>query len=339
MAGNRKSDHLRICLSEEVEFKRITPGWERYHFIHQALPEIDKEKIDLRINLLGKSLNAPIIISSMTGGNEVSLKINKNLAQAAQDLGLGIGLGSQRVALEDQSVDFSFQIRDVAPDILVIANLGAVQLNYGYGVEECKKIVEMIEADALALHLNPLQESIQPQGNVNFENLLPKIEKVCKSLKVPVIVKEVGCGISPQVALRLKDVGIAGIDVSGAGGTCWSIIEGHRASTTFKRDIGENFAEWGIPTAFSIKEVRKVLSSLLLIASGGIRNGIDMAKAIALGADTVGVALPLLKPASESKEAVRMKLEQFIEELKIAMFCIGAKDLAQLRKTPYLYEI
>ncbi len=217
MHNQRKSEHLRILLKEDVRFRNLTTGLERYHFVHQALPEINRDRVDLSTTLLGKHLSAPVIISSMTGGTEEAETINKNLAMAAQIHGLGMGVGSQRTALEEPSLSHTYQVRDVAPDILLLANLGAVQLNYGYGIEHCQRAVEMIEADGLILHLNPLQEALQPEGNTDFSGLLAKIEEVCRGLSVPVIVKEVGWGISEDVARKLADAGVAAIDVAGAG--------------------------------------------------------------------------------------------------------------------------
>lgn len=321
----RKTDHIQICLRQEIE-TGLT-GFEKYQFVHNALPEIDLEKIDTSTKFLGKKLSAPILISSMTGGTPEAKKINKNLAKAAQKMGVAMAVGSQRIAIENPKLASTFQVRDVAPDILLFANLGAVQLNYGFGIRQCQKAVEMIGADALVFHLNPLQEAIQPEGNRNFENLLPKIEKIVANLSVPVIIKEVGCGISEEVARKLYQVGVRIIDTAGWGGTNWAKIEGIRA----KNKLGETFSQWGIPTAESIIVCRKV-KGLTVIGSGGVRSGIEVAKAIALGADLVGLALPFLKPATKSRRAVEEKLAQLARELKIAMFCLGAKDIKDLGK-------
>jgi isopentenyl-diphosphate delta-isomerase len=275
----------------------------------------------------------------MTGGVEAAERINLNLAQAAQEMEVAMGVGSLRPALEDESLARTYQVRSVAPSILLLANLGAVQLNYGYGLEECRRAVEMIEADALVLHLNPLQECLQRKGDTDFSGLLAKVEEVCRGLPVPVVVKEVGWGISEEVAKRLAEAGVAAIDVAGAGGTSWSVVERHRASEERERDIARAFAQWGIPTADSIIMARKGAPHTPLIASGGIRTGVDVAKAIALGADACGLATPLLKPATSSPEAVRDELSQIIEVLRISMFCIGARDLSELKGTPRLVEI
>lgn len=331
----RKEEHLQISLNADVGFQEVTTGFEAYQFVHQALPEINLASVDPSTTLFGKRVEAPLIISSMVGGIDAAVSINKNLAQAAQSLGLAMGVGSQRCMIEDPSVAYTYWVRDVAPNILLFANLGAVQLNNGYGVRECLQAVESIEADALVLHLNPLQEALQPEGNTNFAGLLKKIEMVCRGLPVPVIVKEVGWGISEKVAGKLFEAGVAGIDVAGAGGTSWSGIEGCRPHHETS-SIASAFASWGIPTADSVKMAKQSAPGLAIIASGGVRTGLDVAKAIALGADAAGIAAPLLKPASISAEAVVSTLQEIIEVLKTAMFCIGAGDLNQLKKTPFL---
>jgi isopentenyl-diphosphate delta-isomerase len=333
MHDRRKSEHIRISLEEEIRFNKLKSGFERYRFIHKALPEIGLEEIDLSITLLGKKLKAPLIISSMTGGTEEAEAINKNLARAAQRLGIGMGVGSQRAAIEEPSLAYTYKVRDVAPDILLFANLGAVQLNYGYGIEHCILAVDMIEADGLILHLNPLQEAIQSGGNTDFSGLLSKIEEVCRALEVPVVVKEVGYGISEEVARMLKEAGVSAIDVAGAGGTSWSRIEMHLASSPLERRIAESFSDWGIPTAESIKMARRGAPGVTLIAGGGVYTGVEAAKAIALGADATSIAAPLLKPATSSSEAVEERIRAFLDELRIAMFCVGARDVESLKRT------
>jgi isopentenyl-diphosphate delta-isomerase len=335
----RKSDHLRISLEEDVSFRRLTTGLERYRFIHQALPEINRGEISLSTVLLGRELKAPLIISSMTGGTEAAEQINTNLAQAAQAHGVGMGVGSQRAAIEDPHWAYTYQVRRVAPDILLLANLGAVQLNHGYGLDECRRAVEMIEADGLILHLNPLQEALQDGGDVNFAGLLSKIEDVCRHLPVPVIAKEVGWGISEEVARKLASVGVAAIDVAGAGGTSWSQVEMHRTNDKLTRQIAADFADWGIPTAESICLARRGAPQATLIASGGIYTGIEVAKAIALGADAAALATPFLRLATLSAEAVGQKIREVADELRTAMFCIGAAGLDALKDTPFLKPI
>ncbi len=333
---HRKADHIRINLDEDVGFDRLTVGFERYRFIHQALPELDLKSIDLSTGLFGKTLKAPVLISSMTGGTDQAQQINLNLAQAAQRYGIAMGLGSQRAGLVRPDTAHTFKVRSVAPDILLFANLGAVQFNYGYSVDECKRVVDMIEADALILHLNSLQEAVQPGGDVNFAGLVKKIEAVCKSIDVPVIGKEVGWGISEKAAKMLADAGVTAIDVAGSGGTSWSQVELFRAPDDLHKRVAAAFRDWGIPTSESIQMVKRAAPNLPIIASGGIRSGIDIAKAIALGASIGGMAGPFLKAAAVSVDAVAETLEETIRVLRIAMFATGAGDVASLKKTPLI---
>lgn len=329
----RKADHLRICLEEDVAFT-TTAGFERYRFQHCALPEFDLSAVDLSVRLLGKRLRAPLLISSMTGGTAEAGSLNRRLAEAAQRTGIGMGLGSLRAALEDPDLLPTYRVRDVAPDILLLSNLGAVQLNYGYTVDHCRRAVDMVEADGLILHLNPLQEALQPEGQTDFSDLLPKIEAVCRALEVPVVVKEVGWGLSADVARRLADVGVAALDVAGAGGTSWSQVELHRARSGKTRAVAAAFRDWGIPTAEAIRQVRRAVPDRPIIASGGVRDGIQVAKAIALGATVCGIAHPFLVAAAESAEAVAEAIGIVTEQLRTAMFAAGARDLAALARTP-----
>ncbi len=330
----RKSDHIRINLQEDVEFKHISTGFERYRFVHCALPELDLEDVDTATTLLGKRLAAPLLISSMTGGTPEARAINQRLAEAAQAAGVGMGLGSQRAAIEDPALEDTFRVRHVAPDILLLANLGAVQLNYGYGPEHCRRAVEMVEADALILHLNPLQEALQPEGETRFARLLSRIEAVCRALEVPVVVKEVGWGVSEQVARQLADAGVAAIDVAGSGGSSWSQVEMHRATTERQRQVAAAFADWGIPTAESLLLARRGAPALPVIASGGIRDGIQIAKAVALGATACGVAGPFLRAASQPTAAVTELIAVLVAQLRVAMFAAGAADVPALQHTP-----
>lgn len=334
--SDRKADHIRINLEEDVDFHRLTNGFERYHFVHAALPEVDLAEIDTAITLFGKRLAAPILVSSMTGGTERAGLINQRLAEAVQERKLALGVGSQRAALEDPAAAASFVVRRYAPDALIFANLGAVQLNYGYGVDECRRAVEMIEADALILHLNPLQEVLQPEGDTNWKGLLAKIGGICRRLEVPVIAKEVGWGISGATARRLIDEGVSAIDVAGAGGTSWSEVEKHRAPTERLRRLAGAFREWGLPTATSLVQVAAVRNArapgLPLFASGGIRTGQEIAKAVALGADLVGLAGPFLKRVMESTDAVLEEMEILEAEMRIAMFAAGAGSIQSLRR-------
>lgn len=330
--SERKADHIRVNLEEDVQ-SGLTTGLEKLHFIHNAVPELNLKQVELEQSLLGRTLRAPILISSMTGGTERAGQINQALAEAAQATGVAMGLGSQRAALEDAEVAATFQVRRQAPDILLLANLGAVQLNYGYGVDHCRRAVEMIEADALVLHFNALQEALQPEGDVNFAGLLAKIEQVCRQLDVPVIAKEVGWGISGQAARRLVEAGVQVIDVAGAGGTSWSQVEMHRARTTRQAVLAGRFLRWGLPTAEAIRQVRRELPQVPIIASGGLRNGLDIAKCLALGAQVGGMASPFLKAADQSAQAVVEAIELAADEIRIAMFASGCRDLATLAAT------
>jgi isopentenyl-diphosphate delta-isomerase len=326
----RKADHLRVCLEEDVQFQQTT-GLERYRFEHCCLPELNRDQLDLTTHFLGKRLAAPLLISSMTGGTELAQVINSRLAAAAQHYGIAMGVGSQRVVIENPRVLSTFTVRAVAPDILLFANLGAVQLNYSYGLAECQRVVDLLEADALVLHLNPLQECVQTRGDVNFQGLLPKIAALCKALPVPVIAKEVGNGISARMTQMLIEAGVSAIDVAGAGGTSWARVESERARDARQRRLGQTFANWGIPTAECITAVRAVAPQLPLIASGGLRNGLEVAKTIALGADLAGLALPFLQAAAESEAALHELVEILIAEITTVLFCTGSATLADLK--------
>lgn len=329
--SQRKSDHIRINLRENVQ-SAITTGLEKYRFEHQALPECDLEAVDTSTRFLNKTLAAPILISSMTGGSQEAAQINLILAEAAEQTHIAMGLGSQRAAIEHPELAHTFQVRRVAPNILLFANLGAIQLNYRYGIDECRKAVEMVEADALILHLNPLQEALQPEGETRFSNLIDKIAAVCHSLPVPVIVKEVGWGISERAAKLLIQAGVAAIDVAGAGGTSWSQVEMYRAQTESAARIASHFVDWGIPTAECIRKIRALHPSLPLIASGGLRNGIDIAKCLALGADLGGMASPFLKAAACSLRETINIINEIKREIQITMFVAGVKSISELRQ-------
>jgi isopentenyl-diphosphate delta-isomerase len=333
----RKADHIKINLERDVH-SALTTGLERYHFIHQALPELDLEAVDLTLNLFGKKLNAPILISSMTGGTADAQAINIRLAESAQAAGVAMGVGSQRAGLEKPELSASFQVRKVAPDVLLFANLGAVQLNYGYGVEECRRAVDMIQADALILHLNPLQEAVQAGGDTNFAGLAKKIETICRKLGVPVIAKEVGWGISEKSARLLSNCGIAAIDVAGAGGTSWSQVEMHRAPDEFTRELAGTFVGWGLPTAEAIQMVKKAIPEMIVFASGGINDGLDIAKCIPLGATLGGMAGKFLKAAAVSSERVVHLLNLTRRQIQVTMFAAGASNLGELSKTSLQYK-
>jgi isopentenyl-diphosphate delta-isomerase len=327
----RKADHIRINLEKDVQFPRLTTGLERYRFMHQALPELNLDDIDASVNLFGKTLSAPILISSMTGGTDIAYRLNQHLAQAAQAHGIAMGVGSQRAAIEDPKLAYTLQVRNVAPDILLFANIGAVQLNYGYGLDQCQRAVDMIEADALILHFNVLQEAVQPEGDTRFAGLLDKVEAICKSLPVPVIAKEVGWGFSEKNARDLANAGVAAIDVAGSGGTSWSEVEYHRAPSSFHARVAASFADWGIPTADAILYVAAGAPDVKIIASG-----IDIAKSIALGATLGGLAGPFLKAADQSVEAVDQLIRELTAQIRIAMLCSGAPNIAALQQTPLL---
>lgn len=336
---NRKADHIRVCLEQDVQFRQTTTGLERYRFVHTCLPELDLAAVDVRTEFLGKPMGAPLLISSMTGGTELAKTINYRLAEVAQEYKLAMGVGSQRVALENNDVEATFAVRSLAPDILLFANLGAVQLNYTYGLEQCQRVVDLLEADALILHLNPLQEAVQTKGDQNFHGILDKIEKLCYRLPVPVIAKEVGNGISGIMAQKLIDAGVSAIDVAGAGGTSWAQVEGQRARDARQERLGQTFADWGLPTSDCIIGVRAIAPEIPLIASGGLRNGLDVAKCLALGADIAGLAWPFLQAAASSTEAVAELAAILIEEIAIVLFCTGNATIADLKQSNALETI
>ena len=331
--NQRKTEHIRLCLTGNVEGVNKSTGLEGINFIHNALPEINFADITLETSFLDKKLKAPFLVSSMTGGSELATTINQNLAIAAEEKGWAIAIGSTRAFLESDKHKESFLIRNQAPTVPLIVNIGAVQFNYGYGPEECQRIIEKTGADSIVLHLNSLQEAVQDGGDLNFESLLPKIEKVCKALDAPVGVKEVGFGIDGEVAEKLYNAGIAYIDVAGAGGTSWSQVEKLRSRDPLKKAAAEAFNNWGNPTKDCIVSVRSKLPEAPLVASGGMKTGVDAAKAITIGADIIGYARQLLKAATESAESVMQTMEQIELEMKMTMFGIGVKNLEELRNT------
>lgn len=331
--NERKSEHIRITLEEEVTGRSITTGYERIRFVHNALPEINFEDVSIATSFLNHLLSTPFLISSMTGGTELAASINRHLAEAAEARGWALALGSTRALLESEEHHQSFMLRSYAPTVPIIANLGAVQLNYGFDTEKCKRIIELTEANALVLHLNSLQEVIQPEGNRNFADLLPKIEALCKELDVPVGVKEVGWGIDGRTASSLIEAGVSFIDVAGAGGTSWSQVEKFRTNDPIRQEAAETFEDWGIPTVDCLQSVRSCNKEISLIASGGTATGLDAAKAIAIGADIVGFGRALLRDAIDCTEAVIQMMETRELELKIAMFGIGAATIKELQQT------
>ena len=334
--GKRKQRHIRVSLEENVE-SDIPTGFGDVSLVHRAVPEIDLKDVDTSTELFGKKLWAPLIISAITGGTEEAEKINRTLATVAGRLGVGIGVGSQRIAIQQPEVERTFRVvRDAAPDALVIANIGCPQLSLGWGAKEARNAVEMVEADALAVHMNPLQEAVQVGGDTNYRGIVGKIKKLTASLDVPVIMKETGAGISHEDATRLEKAGVAGFEISGLGGTSWAAVEHHIA-----REVGDGRQEylgkalwnWGIPTACSLVEVRSA-SKGKVIASGGLRNGLDAAKALALGADAVGIAKPFLEKALQGEEALEKHIEAIVAEAKICMFLVGARNLAEMHEVP-----
>jgi isopentenyl-diphosphate delta-isomerase len=330
--ARRKADHIRICLEEYVQGERIATGFEQYRMRHEALPELDFGEISLESEFLGRRVRTPLLISSMTGGTARGGEINMRLAEAAEARGWTLGLGSMRAALEREELAATFQVRKAAPSIMIIANLGAVQLNYGFGPDDCRRAVEMAEADALVMHLNALQEVFQPEGHTDFRGLYRRLEEVCRRIEVPVGVKEVGWGISADTARRLADIGIAFIDAAGAGGTSWSQVEKFRQADARYKMAAEAFADWGIPTAECVKDIRSALPEMPLVASGGLKSGVDAAKALALGADLAGFGRSLLAEAANAEGDLAGVLARIELELRIAMFASGTPDVRLLRK-------
>jgi len=333
----RKADHIEICLEEDVQARRATTGFEDVSLVHKALPEISREKIDLSTTVFGYKFSAPLFVGAMTGGTTKATKLNAAIAEAVEELNLGMGVGSQRVAIDNPKLERSFTVvREKAPTAFIVANIGGPQLVGKYGVKEAKKAVEMVQANALAIHLNALQEAVQPEGDTNYSNLLQKICKVAQELDVPVIVKETGAGIAAEDAAMLEAAGVAGIDVAGVGGTSWAAVEYYRAKArqdVFSQRLGGTFWDWGLPTAVSLVETVKSVN-LPVIASGGIRNGIDVTKALALGASLASATYPFMQPATKSSEDVKNALRYLVGEVRNAMFLVGANSIQKLQKVP-----
>ncbi len=325
----RKSEHIKICLEKDVHFRQKTNGFEKYEFIHCALPEINFDDIKTEVPYLDKTLSFPFMFSAMTGGFEGAVDINRQLAEICAEKQIGMAVGSQRTLIEsdDQATSFSV-VREVAPEALIFGNLGAYQLKVMQNITPVQKMADVIEADAMIIHLNPLQEVIQPEGEIQFSNILPRLEHLVKHLKCPVIVKETGCGISEDVARKLKSTGIYAIDVAGAGGTSWAGIESYRSES---QALANTFWDWGIPTADSLMACNKI-PGIHLIASGGLENGLDIAKAIAMGASLCGIALPALRILMEKgKEELMLEVDRWKKELQVAMFLTGSGDINALQ--------
>ncbi|KWV12034.1 type 2 isopentenyl-diphosphate Delta-isomerase [Xanthomonas translucens pv. translucens] len=337
--SRRKDDHLDIVLDQRMTSATAAAaaGWDRIRFEHCALPELALAQIDLRASLFGKALRAPLLISSMTGGTARAEAINRHLSEAAQALGIAMCVGSQRVSLRSgNSQGLTRALRRLAPDVPLLANLGAAQLCEADGLDLARRAVEALEADALIVHLNPLQEAVQPEGDRDWRGVLAQIARAVRSVGVPIVVKEVGSGLSASVACALVDAGVVAIDVAGAGGTSWAAVEGARASDPADRAVAMAFADWGIPTPLSVQAVREALPAVTLIASGGVRDGVDVAKAIRLGADIAGQAAGVLRAAALSTEAVVAHFEIVIRQLAVVCFCTGSADLAALRQARLL---
>lgn len=332
----RKADHLRINAELDVRAKGVGAGFERFAFVHNALPEIDFDDVDTATALFGKPLRAPVLISCMTGGTQEGARINRILASAAEECGLAMGLGSGRAALESPETLATFDVRSMAPGVPLLANLGAVQLNKGYAPAECSRLVERLAADALVLHLNALQEALQPEGDTCFRGLLAKIAALCAAVDFPVVVKEVGWGIDAGDVRRLFDAGVAAVDVAGAGGTSWSEVERHRIAIPWRARVAAAFAGWGIPTAECVRAARAAAPAGTIIASGGITTGLEVAMAIALGADIAGIAGPFLRAAAESQERAIEFAREIAETLRVAMFVLGISSVPALRGTSRL---
>lgn len=335
LVERRKDHHLDLCLHAEVGSRGPATGLGGWTLEYDALPEVDLDEVDLGITIFGKKLRAPIIIGAMTGGTERAGAINRRLARAAARAGVGLALGSQRAMIMRPELTRTFVVRDVAPELpLLMANVGAVQLNYGMEAADIRRAIEGVGADAINVHLNALQEAIQPEGDTRFRGLTARLTAVLPELGVPAIAKEVGAGISERAARKLARLPFAGIEVAGTGGTSWARVESHRAPAgSMQAEIGTRLAGFGVPTADSIRICRGVLGEQrTVIASGGIRHGMDIAVAIALGADVVALAKPLLEAADESEEAAVRVLETLIHELRVIAFCCGARNVEELRR-------
>jgi len=333
----RKADHIRISLKKNVQAREATTGFEDIHFVHKALPEIDKQKISLSTTVFNHKFAAPLIVGAITGGTSKATRINAIIAEAVEELGLGMGVGSQRAAIEDRKLERTFAIaRKKAPTAFLTANIGGVQLIHGYGLKEAKKAVEMIDADAIEIHLNPLQEAVQTEGQTNFKGVLEKIGEIAEELDKPVIAKETGAGIAAEDARKLEAAGVKGIDISGAGGTSFAAVEYYRTKeqrNSFQRRLGNIFWDWGIPTAISLIEVAQTVR-IPIIASGGIRSGEEMAKALALGASLTSLSQPVLQAAVKGVKETKNVLSLLIGELRNSIFLVGADSVHALQRTP-----
>lgn len=334
MLEKRKDAHLDVVLEQDVGSGGAALGLGRYTLEYDALPEVDLDEIDLSVEVFGKRLSAPLVVGAMTGGTDRAGRINRILARAAARVGVGMALGSQRAMIVKPELTETFVVRDVAPDLpLLFGNVGAVQLNYGVGADEIQRALQAVGADALNLHLNPLQEAVQPEGDTRFSGLLGGIAKLAEQLEQPVLLKEVGAGISEKTAAKIAALPVAGVEVAGTGGTSWAKVESFRApERSAQAEVGRRLAGFGVPTADSIRFCRSAMGERVVVGSGGLRTGMDMAVALALGADVTALAKPLLEAASVSEEAAVHALETLIYELKVICFCTGARNIAELRR-------
>jgi isopentenyl-diphosphate delta-isomerase len=335
----RKKEGIDIPLQKNVQAKTTSTYLEYVRLVHNALPEVDYDDIDTSMTFLGKRFSAPIIIDSMTGGTDEATVINGRLGELAEKYGFGMGLGSQRAGLKSEELAATYSIaRKNAPNAFLIANIGGAQLSKGLTVDEAKRIVKMIGANALVVHLNPLQELIQPEGEPRYKGVLGQISELAKTIDIPLIVKEVGAGISKEVAIKLEMANVSAINIAGAGGTSWAGVEKLRAESLkddLKKHLGEMFWDWGIPTASSLLEVRHAVK-LPLIASGGLRNGLEIAKCVALGASMTAMAYPFLQTAARSRESLFAFADTILTELKSTMFLVGAKNISALASSRYI---
>ena len=333
--GRRKADHLTLCATGDVGFHETTTLFEEVRLVHDALPELDARDVDPACDLLGKRLRAPIVIAAMTGGTDAAARVNRELAAIAEARGYGFGLGSQRAMAVDPALAESYRVRDVAPTALVLGNVGVVQAR-AMSTDAARALVEAVGADALCVHLNPAMEIVQPGGDRDFSGGLDAIARLARDLGVPIVAKETGCGISPKVARRLMGVGVRHVDMSGAGGTSWVGVEAKRAEVAGDargRALGEAFWEWGIPTAASVASLAPL--GLELVATGGVKTGLDVAKAIALGARAAGIARPALVALEAGGRAgAEAFFDQVEAELRAAMLLTGSRTLADLGRAP-----
>ena len=336
----RKQEGIDIPLNRNVQAKTTSTFLEYVKLVHNAIPELNLSDIDTTSIFLGRRFSAPLIIDSMTGGTAKALLINGRLAELAESYSLPMGVGSQRAGLVSEKLADSYTIaRKKAPNAFLIANIGGAQLSSGLSIDKVKKLIEMINADALVVHLNPLQELIQPEGEPRYRGVLGKIEELVSHLDMPVLVKEVGAGLSREVAIKLEMAGVSAINIAGAGGTSWAGVEKLRAEVAknkTKIHLGEMFWDWGIPTALSLIEVKKVVKKTPLVASGGLRNGLEVAKCIALGAEMCAMAYPFLVAAAQSLESLFNFMDMILAELKSTMFLLGAKNIEMLKSSRYI---